>query len=199
VDEVRIWNIARTNVQITSAWNKAVPNNSANLIAYYKMDEGSGTSLTDASGHGNTGTLFNTPTWINPGTAPINYYTAYIWSPGGATTSTISATSSANYTVNVTNANGCTASASFMVTVNPLPTFSVTPTNVSCFGGSDGSITVSIITGTTPFEYSRNNGTNYTAPTSSTTHTFTGLNTAGSPYLIKVRDGNTCVSQQTCP
>ncbi|HEY0712092.1 MAG TPA: hypothetical protein VGF45_05425, partial [Polyangia bacterium] len=33
------------------------------LIGYWKLDENSGTSMADVSGHGHTGTLYNTPTW----------------------------------------------------------------------------------------------------------------------------------------
>jgi hypothetical protein len=121
---------------------------------------------------------------------------------GSGATLVVSPTSTTTYYVRPYSTSGCwgQASTGVMVTANPLPTFSVTHTDVSCFGGGDGSITVNILTGTAPYEYSNDNGLNYTAPpTSSTTHTFTGLNVAGSPYLIRVRDGNTCVSQQSCP
>ena len=33
------------------------------LVAYYKLDAGSGVTAFDASGKGNNGTLENTPTW----------------------------------------------------------------------------------------------------------------------------------------
>ena len=33
------------------------------LVAYWKFDEGSGTSVADSSGNGNTGTLINGPQW----------------------------------------------------------------------------------------------------------------------------------------
>ncbi len=33
------------------------------LMAWYKFDEGSGTTANDSSGNGNTGTLINSPTW----------------------------------------------------------------------------------------------------------------------------------------
>jgi hypothetical protein len=33
------------------------------LVAYWKFDEGSGTTVSDASGNGNTGTLMNGPLW----------------------------------------------------------------------------------------------------------------------------------------
>lgn len=35
------------------------------LVGWWKMDEGSGTTTADSSGQGNTGTLINTPIWVN--------------------------------------------------------------------------------------------------------------------------------------
>jgi hypothetical protein len=197
IDEVRIWNVARTNTQITSSWNKSVPNNSANLVAYYKMDEGSGTSLADASGKGNAGILFNTPAWVNQSTAPVNYYATYSWSPGGFTTPSISATLNANYTVTLTDANGCTVNAAKQVTVYPTPQGSLTANGTFCVSGA-GQLTWIANAGTGPFTVVYNDGAAnrtktgivsgtafdvYTTPVTSTT-TYT---------LISVTDYNGCV------
>src|SRR5262249_19564015 len=49
-----------------SAWfaNAASPAVGASgLVAYWKFDEGSGTTAADSSGNGNTGTLINGPLW----------------------------------------------------------------------------------------------------------------------------------------
>ena len=66
--------------------------------------------------------------------------TGNVWTPGGATTQSITATASGSYTVQVTNGNGCSAtSAATVVTVNPTP---ATPTITAggattfCAGGS---------------------------------------------------------------
>ena len=65
IDEVRIWNVARTGSQISASMNCDVAQN-ANLQYYYRFDDGaaggtntsiSGTS--DYSGHGNCGQLHN--------------------------------------------------------------------------------------------------------------------------------------------
>ena len=62
IDEIRIWNIALDDTQIAdlagdSFTDPTTPSNC--LVAYYKMNEGSGSSLTDLTGNGNTGTLTN--------------------------------------------------------------------------------------------------------------------------------------------
>ena len=59
IDEVRIWNDARTVAEIQEYMHKEVASDASGLVAYYKMSDGSGTSLTDNSSNNNTGTLTN--------------------------------------------------------------------------------------------------------------------------------------------
>jgi hypothetical protein len=61
LDEVRIWNVARTEAQIRQNMYRELPNpaSEANLVAYYKLNEtGSTTSAADAKGS-NDGSLIN--------------------------------------------------------------------------------------------------------------------------------------------
>jgi hypothetical protein len=60
--------------------------------------------------------------------------TTYSWTPGGATTPsiTVSPTSTTTYTCAVTNGNG-TCSSDFVVTVNPLPSTTVTTNGATSF------------------------------------------------------------------
>lgn len=62
IDEFRIWNISRTEAEIKANMFKEIGTH-ANLKAYYQMSDGSGTSLTDNSLNGNTGTLTNGTIW----------------------------------------------------------------------------------------------------------------------------------------
>lgn len=63
--------------------------------------------------------------------------TSYLWS-NNATTSSINVSSSGNYTVQVTNANGCSATSSAtQVIVNPLPTATITPDGNTTFCQGD--------------------------------------------------------------
>ncbi|MCD6330253.1 MAG: LruC domain-containing protein [Candidatus Cloacimonetes bacterium] len=47
MDEVRIWSTARTGAQIGTYYNKLIDPSSANLAAYWRMDEGTGATLYD--------------------------------------------------------------------------------------------------------------------------------------------------------
>jgi hypothetical protein len=66
IDEVRIWNIARTESEIQSTMNQSLNGNEEGLIAYWKFDEGTGTITFDATSNQNHGTI-NGATWF-PGT-----------------------------------------------------------------------------------------------------------------------------------
>ncbi len=57
IDEVRIWNDARTVTEINNNKNIELTGSESGLVAYYKMSNGSGTTLTDNTGNGHTGTI----------------------------------------------------------------------------------------------------------------------------------------------
>jgi hypothetical protein len=119
---------------------------------------------------------------------------SYLWMPGGATTATANNLTAANYTVTVTdvNAPGCQVTQTHNIT-QPATALTVTPgipTHVSCFGGSNGSASVSASGGTTPYTYLWTPG----IITGNGTNTITGLN-AGT-RTITVTDGNGCTNTQ---
>ncbi|HEX2899722.1 MAG TPA: T9SS type A sorting domain-containing protein, partial [Bacteroidia bacterium] len=107
-------------------------------------------------------------------------YSAYAWSNGG-TTRVITATTSGTYTVTVTSGNGCTGVASRVVTVNPLPTVSITATNDGniCFGNS---VTLTATSGMASYAWS-GGGTGAQKVVS----------TAGT-YTVTVTNANGCVN-----
>ena len=56
---------AATNLSLNySTTASATPSAAINLVTAYGMNEGSGTTLTDASGNGHTGALVNGPAWV---------------------------------------------------------------------------------------------------------------------------------------
>ncbi len=76
IDELRIWNEVRTQVQLQQNMHREITLIPANLVAYWQMNETSGLSATDVSGNGNDGTLTNMSgtEWL-ASTAPIPFVT----------------------------------------------------------------------------------------------------------------------------
>lgn len=119
---------------------------------------------------------------------------------GGAWTATVGALAASDVITATATAGGkCVSATSSGVTVNPLPTFSILQTNVSCNGGNDGSIKVTVLSGTPNYEFSKNGGNDWTTPQAGTEYTFGSLTVAGGPYNIRVRDGNQCVATNCQP
>jgi len=66
IDEIRVWNTARTQTEIrTYLFNKNLSNSTAGLVAYYRFNEGSGTSTANSCTNtiGIDGTLTNGTAW----------------------------------------------------------------------------------------------------------------------------------------
>lgn len=57
IDEVRIWNIARTESEIQSTMNQSLTGHETGLIGYWKFDEGTGSTTADKTTNGNDGTI----------------------------------------------------------------------------------------------------------------------------------------------
>jgi len=132
---------------------------------------------------GSTGAIDLT---VNGGTSPYGF----VWS-NAATTEDIIGLNANTYNVTVTDANGCTANTSAMIT-EPVSavSFGTTLVNVTCFGGSDGSITVTAAGGTGLYEFSSNSGGSFTGGV----NPFIFTNLSAGPYSIVVRDANLCSS-----
>jgi hypothetical protein len=50
IDEFRVWNVFRTEAEIKASMKVMLKGNEPGLIAYYKFDEGTGTTIADATG-----------------------------------------------------------------------------------------------------------------------------------------------------
>ena len=81
LDEVRVYNAALTQAQIAATMSTQIPPSTANLVAYWTFDEGSGTTVPDHTSSGNTLTLTNSPSWLVPSTCPAGPTATYSWSP----------------------------------------------------------------------------------------------------------------------
>jgi hypothetical protein len=117
---------------------------------------------------------------ISLGTSPFTYS----WS-NGATTASINNLSAGSYDVIVTDATGCSASLNNIIINEPLEIqISSIISSLSCYGFSDGSISLNISSGISPFTYSWSNG--------ATTASINNLS-AGS-YDVFVTDATGCTA-----
>ena len=87
------------------------------------------------------------------GTPPYSY----LWS-NGETSEDIQFLTAGTYTVTVTDANGCSETISQTITEPEPITVEDTIHNVSCYGGNDGYIDISVSGGTPPYSYTWSNG-----------------------------------------
>jgi len=127
----------------------------------------------------------------NNGSATVNtaggtpFYT-FTWTPSGGNGSTGTGLAAGNYTVNITDANGCTTAASTVIS-QPTQALSASSSanGTSCFGGSNGTATITPVGGTPGYGYQW-------SPFGGTGQTASGL-TPGN-YVVVVNDANGCVT-----
>ncbi|RYY14133.1 MAG: hypothetical protein EOO36_14765, partial [Cytophagaceae bacterium] len=107
------------------------------------------------------------------------------------TTATATGLTAGNYTATVTDASGATATSTFTLSQPSALATNGSQTNVSTYGGSNGTATVNVSGGTSPYAYSWRNTTTGSTLTQTTT-TVTGL-TAGN-YTVTVTDDYGCTT-----
>ncbi len=100
-----------------------------------------------------------------------------------------------DYTLVITDNNGsttesCTQSYYFNYEITEPTTINIsgTPQDVTCYGNSDGSISLDVTGGTAPYTYTWNTGTDVVTTTADN---ITGL--SASTYFVTVTDANGCV------
>lgn len=133
-------------------------------------------SHTPACGPG-TGTAEAT---VKGGSFPYTYQ----WSPSGGNGPSISGLNAGTYTLKVTDAKNCSNQKSVSIITHPIPGISLSPKDILCNGGKDGSITAVPSGGKKPYSFSWN-----TIPIQ-TSQTASGLS-AGS-YTCTIKDSNNC-------
>ncbi|HEY4799159.1 MAG TPA: choice-of-anchor L domain-containing protein, partial [Bacteroidia bacterium] len=143
-------------------------------------------TTTSATCNGNNGTA--TVTGIIGGQAPYSY----LWSTVPVqNTSTATGLSAGNYTVTVADVNGCLQGTQ-TVTISQPPTINVTvssSTNVSCFGGHNGSAIASCSGGTGTLTYTWN-----TIPVQIGS---TASNLIAGNYTVTIKDSTGCTASQS--
>lgn len=139
------------------------------------------TSSTNVTCFGsNNGTATANP---SGGTGPFNY----LWAPSGGNSQTATGLSPGNYTVTITDANFCTATATSIITQPAVLTASTSVSNASC-GGNNGSATATPSGGTSPYTYSW-------SPSGGTNATANNLSAQG--YTVNVTDAKGCLTSVT--
>ncbi len=106
---------------------------------------------------------------------------SYLWSDG-QTTAAVTGLSVGTYSVTITDANGCSIVETVLITEPTLFSTSVVSADVDCFGGNDGSASVSVLGGTPSYSFLWSNG--------STNASISGL--AVGSYSVTTTDGNGC-------
>jgi gliding motility-associated-like protein len=116
---------------------------------------------------------------VNGGVQPYSY----LWNaPGNPVTQNLNNTTAGTHSVVVTDANGCTTSSSATLTQPQPYNVTVSSTGLQCFGGTNGSATVTVSGQTSPYTYFWNNF--------ATTSTVNELN--GGPFSVVIEDVNGC-------
>lgn len=120
------------------------------------------------------------------GTGVLNYNWTRQSNSQSYSGATISNLQPDTYTLTVSDANGCSATATYTVTqVTPL-SISESSTNVTCNGGTDGTASITINTGTPPYQYNWNGSGNAATGTIG--------NLAAGPVTVTVTDANCTIS-----
>ncbi|MCC6182218.1 MAG: T9SS type A sorting domain-containing protein [Bacteroidia bacterium] len=226
IDEIRIWDVTRTQCEINTYMNAEIPTNATSLVANYHFNQGNNgtlntgvTTLLDATSNAYNGTLTNfalngaTSNWIAPGGVVSGYTTTlasptvaitgttaicsgnsailtangtvdtYTWSTTANTASiSVTPTMTTTYSVSGTNSVGCVSNmATQTLTVNMLPTLTVSATSNTICAGTNDTLAV---TGASTYMWDSNAGSSMNdsvvvAPTSNMTYTVNGTDANG--------------------
>ncbi len=116
------------------------------------------------------------------GTSPYGY----LWN-NGATVASQNGLVAGSYAVTVTDHNLCVTSSTVAITQPAVLTANATGTNLSCNGSGNGTVSVGVFGGTSPYTYSWSNGATISAQN--------GL--AATTYGVTVTDHNNCATSSS--
>jgi gliding motility-associated-like protein len=114
----------------------------------------------------------------------------YTWNPVAPNSPTVNALCAGNYTLTISDNNGCTDVQTFTLTNPPVLNVNTSIGPATC-GSSNGSITAIPVGGTPAYTFS------WTAPVSSTNAAVSGL--VAGVYTVIVTDANNCTNTVSIP
>ncbi|MBO9700676.1 MAG: PQQ-dependent sugar dehydrogenase [Sporocytophaga sp.] len=112
----------------------------------------------------------------------------YSWSPSGGTTATANTLTAGVYTLTVTDSKSCKATSTVTISEPEQLTAFASKSDVSCFGGNNGSATVAPTGGTSGYTFSW-------SPSGGTTATASNLSTG--IYVCKITDAKSCFIEKS--
>ncbi len=171
-------------------------NNNCTQSATITLNEPTAMTITPSSVNSNCTQSDGSATVVVSNGTPIppNNYN-YQWSPTGNTIpvlgnlATLSNQPAGCYDVSVSDANNCIQIATVCITDDAAPNLSINATDLSCFGGNDGTITLGISGGQTPYA-----PITWTGNTSITNGNLNPTNLTSGVYSVQVTDGAGCIA-----
>lgn len=158
IDDVRIWNVSKTADDILNDYNKELIGAETGLTAYWKLNEGSGSTVADATGNGNTGNFVGSLTWVEGypfGVIPTNTPTP---SPTPTPTITLTPTPSPTLAplalifneINWAGSRNPDDDTDEWIELKNTTPFSITLDGVALEGLSTGNSTITLTSGSVP-------------------------------------------------
>ena len=111
----------------------------------------------------------------------------YLWAHDNSTNPNVSLLCAGNYSVTVTDSTGCSQVYNFTINEPSILTATPLSTDVTCFGDCDGTASVLVGGGTTPYTY-------FWSPGGEVTDSI--FNLCAGNYQVTVRDSNNCTLNQ---
>ncbi|MEA3494429.1 MAG: SprB repeat-containing protein, partial [Bacteroidota bacterium] len=168
--------IGYSTLFLTTTGNGSCPADTDTIVIYYEIfDDTISFSIKHVSCAGMSDAQINISSTTHK--SPF----VYLWSTSDSTQD-LTGIDTGIYILQIQDSNGCTYIDSFVIT-QPLPLSIVhDSTNISCNGGSDGSITLTVSGGTTPYNYNWSSNDSTANPS--------GLQSG--MYGVTVTDSNNC-------
>ena len=113
---------------------------------------------------------------------------AFLWAPGGQTTSAVSGLCAGAYSLTTSDANGCAVVQSVTISSPPPIVLSTVGSTVPCFGDCNGTVSVNASGGTPSYSYNWMPGN---------INSQSGSNLCAGTYTVTISDINGCQSNAT--